>query len=136
MKALKGVVGGLAAAAALGAQLASPASASVVPVLKWGEISATCGGDHYTALMVPGTAVFTPVFLTDTNKTLVPYQVRYNVSGAGGLKTRHDVNYLLGETVTKAAPMPADSVTCDLSGGFDYDNQSYSFTGTVTGPLR
>jgi hypothetical protein len=130
------VVGGVTAVTALAVQVASPASASVIPVLKWGAVSATCGSDHYTALMVPGTAVFTPVFLTETNKTLVPFQVRFNVSDGGGLKTRHDVNYLLGQTVTKAAPMPASSVTCDLSGGFDYGGQAYSFTGTVVGPLR
>jgi hypothetical protein len=134
MKALKRVVGGLAAAAALLA-LQAPASASVVPVLKWQAIYAGCAGDNYTALMVPGKGIFTPVFLTETNKTLVPHQVRYNVTG-GGLKTRHDANYLFGETVTKPAPMPADSVTCELSGSFTYDGHAYSFTGTVTGPLR
>jgi len=85
-------------------------------------------------LMVPGNGPFTPVFLSEVNKTLDPYQVRYNVVSAGGLKARH--NYLLGQTVTKRAPMPAGSVTCDLSGTLVLDKQAYSFTGTVIGPLH
>src|SRR4051794_32512679 len=134
MKALTGVAGALAAALTLVVQQPSTAVAGTASDLKWMPAVATCGLDRYTALMVPGNGAFTPVFLTETNKTLVPYQVRYNVVAAGGLKARH--NYLLGQTVTKPSPMPAGSVTCDLSGALVYDKQVYSFTGTVTGPLR
>ena len=136
MRASTGVIGAAGAVVALLVQQPSTAVASTAPNLKWLPGQADCSDGHrYTTLMVPGGGAFTPVFLTDTNKTLVPYQVRYNVvDPSGGLKARH--GDLLGRTLTKPAPMPAGSVTCELTGELVVDKQVYEFTGTVTGPLR
>ena len=89
---------------------------------------ATCPGYGETRITAPGMGAYTPSFIEGTNQLLVTYIVSYTIT-ADGLTVQTGYS-------ERAAPLPADSVTCDFVFTFHSAGVAYVLSGYVTGPIR
>ena len=123
--------GAITASAVLAASLGcSSASAAPVNSPRAELLTITC--DHglgtFTVVPAPGNGEWTPGHLVGQRKVLVPYRFTFTFSDGTITET---------ESTSKKAPLPAKSVTCRFGESFtDEDGVTYTFEGTVTGPLR
>ena len=126
MKKTTAVLGALASAAAT-ALCAAPAGAAPVHSPQAEPLTVSCPGGDVVIVPAPGNGAFTPGFIAGTHRLLIPYRFTFTVSGGG--QTFTDVE-------AKKAPIPRDAITCTFSETFVEDGITYTFTGTVTGPVR
>jgi hypothetical protein len=88
---------------------------------------ATCPGYGETRITAPGMGAYAPSFIEGTNQLLVTYIVSYSITGGAQTVTGYS---------ERAAPLPADSITCDFVFAWHADGVAYVLSGYVTGPIR
>ena len=128
---------GVAAVPLVGATGAASARGSAM----WGPYEGSCvtSGAREQVLITraPGAGTFAP-YAVSGNRTLVPYQLRYDLLEGGVtvlLKARH--TFPVGVPVTKPGPAPRNPVTCEFSGLLPNTGDAVvPFTATVTGTMR
>jgi len=99
---------------------AAPASGNVFTV--------TCPGEIPFTVVTPSNGAFTPAFIAGTQQLLIPYHVTGEVTVDGEVVESFDD--------VKAAPVPADAVTCTFDATFTFGDVTATVEGTVIGVLR
>jgi hypothetical protein len=88
-------------------------------------LTITCPGLGTFDAVTPPTgqgASFSPAFTAATHQVFIPYQVSGTVVTSEGTFTFNDV---------KAAPIPADAITCTFEGTFGEGDFMVTITGTA-----
>jgi hypothetical protein len=114
-----------AATAATAALLAGSPPALAAPTVPGGILTVTCPGmAPFEVVTTPSSdaASFTPAFAAATNAVFVPYQLSGAIVSSEGTFTFNDV---------KAAPVPADAITCTFEGTFGEGEFMVTITGTA-----
>ncbi|MBD0293071.1 MAG: hypothetical protein ICV70_05810 [Jiangellaceae bacterium] len=87
------------------------------------EFAVDCEGlGEFTVVGAPSEAVFAPVFIPGTHHVLVPYSV-------SGVATVGEVSEPF--EAVKAAPVPADAITCAFEATFTEGDVTITLTGTA-----
>jgi hypothetical protein len=119
------LAGGAVAAAA--AMIVAAPSAGAAPAV--GNVfTVTCAGGTPFTVVTPGNGAFTPAFIEGTQQLLIPYHVMGDVTVDGEVVESFDD--------VKAAPVPADAVTCTFEATFTQGEITATVAGTVIGVLR
>jgi hypothetical protein len=106
--------------------LMAPAHADPTNAPNAQPLELTCeNGATLDVVVVPGRGNWTPALVTDSNQVIVPFSFDITVTNADTGEV------VVHETTTKEPVNRVDTTTCQWSGTFEENGQTFEFVGIV-----